>query len=601
MTAKKKSAEAFFHHPRHFGGPVERAVHRKAALLRLLTYFREERVRLIFLTFVVAAGVAAGVIAPIFQSQAIDAIAEGSYGRLPVILFWMLAACLTYAVMFFFQGRLSARLSQSIIRRLRRDLFGKINTLPLSYIDRHSHGDLMSRMTNDADNIANVISTSLGAMFAGVLTLLGTAVVMLSFSVPLTLLTCLTVVATVLTTKVIAKKMGKYFLERQELLGSLNGMVEEKVTAVRTVKAYAREERIIEEFDQTADKLTKTGIRAESIGSSMGPLMNTISNCSFVIVSVFGAYFALQGWITVGVISAFIIYSKQFTRPINEIAQLYGQIETALAGAERIFTVLDEKSEPEGGEAVPSLAHDVIEFRHVNFSYVPDKRVIDDFNFKIEAGKKIALVGATGSGKTTIVNLLMRFYDIDSGEILLNGRDIREYSLQSLRSLVGIVLQDTVLFSDTIRYNLTYANDKASEEEIRQAAKLANADDFIRHLPQGYDTVLTGAGSSLSEGQRQLLAIARACLARPRILILDEATSNVDTRTEAKIQDAMTRLMQGRTCLIIAHRISTIRDADEIIVMDKGHIAQQGSHDELIKKEGPYKDLYMTQFAGQAS
>ena len=237
----------------------------------------------------------------------------------------------------------------------------------------------------------------------------------------------------------------------------------------------------------------------------------------------------------------------------------------------------------------------------MNFSYVPDKRVIDDFNFKIEAGKKIALVGATGSGKTTIVNLLMRFYDIDSGEILLDGRDIREYSLQSLRSIVGIVLQDTVLFSDTIRYNLTYANDKASEEEIRQAAKLANADDFIRHLPQGYDTVLTGAGSSLSEGQRQLLAIARACLARPRILILDEATSNVDTRTEAKIQDAMTRLMQGRTCLIIAHRISTIRDADEIIVMDKGHIAQQGSHDELIKKEGPYKDLYMTQFAGQAS
>ncbi|MGN0949810.1 MAG: ABC transporter ATP-binding protein [Mitsuokella sp.] len=600
MAARKK-AEDYFRRPRRIGAPVEKAVHRRATFLRLLTYFHAERMRLLLLTFVVTAGVIAGVAAPIFQSQAIDAIAEAAYASLPRILLSMLAACALYAVMVFFQGRLSARLSQSIIRRLRRDLFDKINTLPLSYIDRHSHGDLMSRMTNDADNIASVISTSLGALFAGVLTLVGTAIVMLSFSVPLTLLTCLTVVATVLTTKLIAKKMGKYFLNRQELLGSLNGMVEEKVTAVRTVKAYSREERIIKEFEQTADALTKTGIRAESIGNSMGPLMNMISNCSFVIVSVFGAYFALKGWITVGVISAFIIYSKQFTRPINEIAQLYGQIETALAGAERIFAVLDEKSEPEGGAEVPVRTRDVIEFRHVNFSYVPEKRVIDDFNLKIEAGKKIALVGATGSGKTTIVNLLMRFYEIDSGEILLDGRDIREYSLSSLRGLVGIVLQDTVLFSDTVHYNLAYAKQNASTEEIERAAKLANADEFIRHLPKGYETVLTGAGSSLSEGQRQLLAIGRACLANPRILILDEATSNVDTRTEAKIQDAMTRLMHDRTCLIIAHRISTIRDADTIIVMEQGHIAQQGSHAELIKKEGPYRDLYLTQFAGQAS
>ncbi len=381
------------------GGPVEKAVNRKATLLRLLTYFHAERLHLIALTVVVTAGVAAGVTAPVFQSQAIDAIAAGSYASLPRILLLMLLACAVYAIMVFFQGRLGARLSQSIIRHLRRDLFEKINTLPLSYIDRHSHGDLMSRMTNDADNIANVISTSLGALFAGVLTLMGTAIVMLSFSVPLTLLTCLTVVATVLTTKFVAKKMGRYFLERQELLGSFNGMVEEKVTAVRTVKAYAREERIIGEFEQTADALTKTGIRAESIGSSMGPLMNMISNCSFVIVSVFGAYFALKGWITVGVISAFIIYSKQFTRPINEIAQLYGQIETALAGAERIFAVLDEKSEPEGGEEVPELTHDVIEFRHVNFSYVPDKCVIDDFSLENRGRQKNRLGRRDGVGQ----------------------------------------------------------------------------------------------------------------------------------------------------------------------------------------------------------
>lgn len=600
MAAEKKAAPLIGPH-RHMRAPVEHAMHRKATCLRLLHYFRAERWRVALLTVIVAVSVAAGVSAPVFMSWGIDAITAAAYDKVPDILLWMLGACALYAVLLFFQGRLSARLSQSIIRRLRRDLFEKINGLPLAYLDSHPHGDLMSRMTNDADNIATVISTSLGTLFAGVLSILGTTAVMLSFSVPLTVLTYLTAVVTVLATKYIAAKMGRYFLERQELLGQLNSMVEEKVTAVRTVKAYAREAQVAADFVQTADSLTKTGIRAESIGSSMGPIMNTISNFSFVIVSVFGAYFALQGWITVGVISAFTIYSKQFSRPINEMAQLYGQIETALAGAERIFAVLDEPGEQREGHEVPAAVKGNIEFRHVSFAYVPEKRVIDDFSLRIEAGRKIALVGATGSGKTTIVNLLMRFYDIEEGQILLDGKDIRTYAPHSLRKLVGIVLQDTVLFSDTIRYNLAYAKPGATMEEVERAAKLAHADEFIAHLPQQYETVLQSAGAELSAGQRQLLAIARACLASPHILILDEATSNVDTRTETRIQDAMTRLMHDRTCLIIAHRLSTIRDADEIIVMDHGRIVEHGRHEELIQQDGPYRALYETQFAGQES
>ncbi|MCI6159003.1 MAG: ABC transporter ATP-binding protein [Selenomonadaceae bacterium] len=597
----KKGAAPLIGPRRHMQAPVEHAMHRKATCLRLLHYFRAEQWRVALLTLIVAVSVAAGVSAPVFMSWAIDAITAAAYEKVPDILLWMFGAFALYAVLLFFQGRLSARLSQSIIRRLRKDLFEKINGLPLVYLDRHPHGDLMSRMTNDADNIATVISTSLGTMFAGLLSIIGTTAVMLSFSVPLTALTWLTAVVTVLMTKYIAAKMGRYFRERQELLGRLNSMVEEEVMAVRTVKAYAREAKVTADFVQTADSLTKTGIRAESIGSSMGPVMNTISNFSFVIVSVFGAYFALRGWITVGVISAFTIYSKQFSRPINEMAQLYGQIETALAGAERIFSVLDEPGERRQGREVPDVVHGDIEFRHVSFSYVPEKRVIDDFSLRIGAGRKIALVGATGSGKTTIVNLLMRFYEIDEGRILLDGQDIRTYAPVSLRKLVGIVLQDTVLFSDTVRYNIAYAKPGATLDEVQRAAEFAHADAFIQHLPQQYDTVLQGAGAGLSAGQRQLLAIARACLASPRILILDEATSNVDTRTEASIQDAMARLMHDRTCLIIAHRLSTIRDADEIIVMDQGRIVEHGRHEELLQQNGRYRALYETQFAGQES
>lgn len=598
------ASQAFARHPGR-GGVVEKPKNGKKTLRRLLRYFKPEMFLVIVLFLVVAISVITSVIAPAFQSSAIDLIVDGSYSGLPRMLFLMMVVYLISGAATLASGWISAALSQRIVRRLRSDLFERIVYLPLRYIDNHSHGDLISRMTNDADNISNIVSQSLSSLLSGILTLIGTIVMMLWYSVPLTLISCSTVVLSVIATAFLTKYMSRYFLRRQELLGDLNGTVEEYVTNCHTVTAYNRQEPTIRAFSDTADRLTHVGIIAEIIGGSMGPVMNMLSNVAFVVVAVFGAYFALKGWITIGVISAFIIYSKQFSRPINQIAQLYGQIETAIAGAERIFAILDENEEQavvgtDSADRTQSL-DGRIEFRHVNFSYVPEKRVINDFSLTIEPGRKIALVGSTGSGKTTIINLLMRFYDIDSGEILLDGRDIRSIPLPELRGRIGIVLQDTVLFTDTVRNNLTYADPSIPDEEVREAAHLSNADKVISHLKNGYDTVLTESGGSLSQGQRQLIAIGRVFASKPDILILDEATSSVDTRTEQNIQDAMANLMRDRTSLIIAHRLSTIQDVDEIIVMDQGRIVETGNHRELLAKKGRYYELYMTQFAGQAT
>ena len=585
----------------NMGAPVEKPKEGKKTLSRLISYFRPEKKYVILLAAAVVLAVSASVIAPSLQSSAIDSLVIGAFEEIPRILGLMLLAYLIHGSATLLQGFFSARLSQRVIFRLRNELFNKVVSLPIPYLDNHSHGDIMSRMTNDAENVSNVISSSLSSLFSGVLMLVGTIIMMLRFSIPLTLLTCATVVLSVVVTRVMSSLMRKYYLRRQELLGKLNGIVEEKISAGKTVTAYNLQAATIEEFNTASDELTKTGIIADVIGNAMGPLMNMINNFSFVIVAAFGAWFALRGMISVGVISAFIIYSKQFSRPINELAQLYGQIETAIAGAERIFSVLDAESENTSGERNFAVTEGVIEFQHVNFSYVPGKQVIYDFNLRVEAGKKIALVGSTGSGKTTVVNLLMRFYDIDSGSITVDGVDIRDISTDVLRDSVGIVLQDTVLFTDTVRNNLKYADRSISDKKMIEAAESSNCDKVVAALPDGYDTVLTAAGANLSQGQRQLLTIGRAFLSYPKILILDEATSSVDTRTELHIQNAMVELMRNRTSLIIAHRLSTIRDADQIVVMEQGHIIETGTHEELLAKGGSYYKLYMTQFAGSAT
>lgn len=600
--------------PQNRMGKKEKAKDAKGTTKRLFSYFATEKKRVLQLLIVVFILVLCSVYAPKLQSNAIDVIATHVISifdedttttsineQLTPILLTMLVLYLIHSLCSFLQSRTSAILSQNIVKKMREDLFSHIVNLPIKYLDTHSHGDIMSRMTNDVENISNTVSQSLSSMFSGVLTVIGTVIMMLTLCPQLTLLSCITVILTLVATKTLSKAMRSFYRKRQTLLGSLNGTVEEMVGGYKTVVAYNRQEAVIEEFNKTADELTKTGIVAEILGGSMGPVMNVINNISFVIIAAFGGYFAIEGMISIGVISAFIVYAKQFGRPIDELAQIYGQIQTAIAGAERVFDIIDEPLEDKSGEHGMEHPKGTISFEHVDFSYEEGKQVLYDFNFEVRAGHKIALVGSTGSGKTTVVNLLMRFYDVDCGEIKIDGVNIKDIDCDTLRKNTAIVLQDTVLFADTVKNNLRYSKENATEEEIEEAVKMSNCHSMIRHLKKGYDTMLTQAGQNLSQGQRQLLSIARAFLAQPKILILDEATSSVDTRTEKRIQDAMVKLMENRTSLIIAHRLSTIRDADCIVVLDHGRIIETGSHEELIAKQGQYYKLYTTQFAGNAT
>ena len=498
------------------------------------------------------------------------------------------------------QGILSAKLSQYTVKTMRRDLFDNLVHLPIKYFDTHRHGDLMSRMTNDVENISTTISQSIGSIISGVLTVLGSFAIMMVYSPLLTLISLSTIFLTIIVSSVMTKFMRKYFMQQQILLGRINGHVEEMVTGYRTVVAYSKEQDAIDEFSSMNDELRRCGIRAQICGGVMGPLMNCISNFGFVLIAAFGGWFTMRGMITVGTIQAFILYSKQFSRPINEIANQYANIQTAIAGAERIFEVMEAEHETDNGTSyftAKNVKGDIC-FKDVVFGYEEGKTVLKGLDLDVKRGQKIAIVGATGSGKTTVVNLLTRFYDIDSGSITVDGVPITDIRMAELRRSIAIVLQDTVLFSGTIEDNIRYGKENASPEEVKAAAAHANADEFIERLPEGYAAQLSEGGSNLSQGQRQLLAIARAVLAEPPILILDEATSSVDTRTEMHIQSAMVALMKNRTSLIIAHRLSTIRDADKIVVIDGGRVAEMGSHDELIALGGCYYKLYQTQFAG---
>ena len=582
----------------------------KRTIARLFRYIGKSSAILFALLGIMIGVTVIDLLGPFFQQKAIDTfkieenITTVDFDALTGYLVIMAVIFVISSVLFYAQGLLSAKLSQSTVFIMRNDLFKKISKLPISYTDNHRHGDIMSRMTNDVENVSNAVSSSITMLFSSIMTLIGAFAMMVYYSWQITLIAVLTIPLTILVSTNLAKFMRKYFIRQQKLLGKLNGEVEEMVTSYKTVVAYGREEKAVTNFASESEELRKNSISARVWGSVMGPVMNFLGNFQYVLIAASGGFMMIRGMgITIGAIQAMLQYSKKFTHPINQIANQYSAILTALAAAERIFEIMDSENEIDEGTAnfdFENMRGEIV-FKDVDFSYVEGKPVLKKLNLKVEPGQKIAIVGATGSGKTTIVNLLTRFYEIDSGEITVDGVNITEIPKDVLRRFIGIVLQDTVLFCDTIRTNIKYGNDNATEEDIKRATKTSNADRFINRLPDGYETELTEAGSNLSQGQRQLLAISRAVLADPKILILDEATSSVDTRTEMHIQQAMVNLMKNRTSLIIAHRLSTIRDADVIVVLSGGVIVESGNHEELLALGGEYSKLYSNQFAGIAT
>ena len=589
--------------PRLTMGPHERAQNQRGTLQRLWGYLRHQGWTLVAVTVLVAAGTLLNLLGPYLMGKAIDVfIAQNDLPGLGRLVLWMIIVYLAASGMTYLYTYIMASVAQSTVRALRADLFERLQSLPLRYFDSHPHGELMSRLTNDIENISNVLNESFNQLISSLLSILGVAVVMFVINVQLAIISLVILPLMALISRWVAKRTRIGFRSQQEQLGTINGMIEETITGQRVVKAYGQESVQISKFDGLNAKLRKASTRAQIFGGLMGPLSNFVNNTGLAIVAGAGGWMAVIGTASVGTIAAFVSYAREFTMPINQMANLYNTIQTAIAGAERVFEVIDERSEIEDIPAALPLEpiQGKVVFDAVCFGYKKDVPVLKNVSLHAKRGDTIALVGPTGAGKTTIVNLLTRFYDIGSGSIRIDGIDIRQVRKDDLRHALGIVLQDTFLFADTVMENIRYGRLEASDDEVIAAAKIANADQFIHRLPQSYQTPLSERGSNLSLGQRQLLSIARAILANPSILILDEATSSVDTRTEKNIQEAMLRLMEGRTSFVIAHRLSTIQGADAILVINNGEIIERGTHKYLLDQKGFYHHMYVSQFKGQS-
>ena len=572
----------------------------KGTLKRLLNYLGVYRNALILVFFCALASTGITILGTRWNGYAVDRfISRGNIAGLARICLVLAFLYLFSAFATYLQNFLMIRVAQRTSSTIRSDLFGSLQKLPLKFFDTHSSGDLMSRLTNDVDNINLTLSQSVVQIFSGVVSVIGMLAAMLLLSPLLTLIGLFVVPLVFFTTRAIASRSRHFFTDQQKELGQLNGYIEEMVSGQKVVKAFSREKEVEGKFQGINQKLVSSSIWAQAVSSVMGPVNNVINNLTYLVLTVSGGYFLIRGigGITVGTLFSFLLYMRNFTQPINNVLNLFSTIQAALAGAERVFEVMDEKkeSDPAGAGDISGVEGNV-EMKDIGFSYLPGREVLHHVNISAKKGQTVAIVGPTGAGKTTIINLLTRFYNVDHGSILIDGRDIGTITRKSLRQSVSVVLQDTFLFSDTVRENIRYGRITASDGEVEEAARQAHAHEFILQLPQGYDTVLSDNGGNLSQGQRQLLSIARAILARSSVLILDEATSSIDTRTEQLIQSALHRLMRGRTSFIIAHRLSTIRNADKIIVIDGGRVVETGTHDELIARRGFYWKLYTSQF-----
>lgn len=578
------------------GGVVIKPKNMKGTLYRLWKLTKGQRKGLGWILFLSAFASCASILSPYITGRAVTAISKQD------AVLWILV-CLTGLyfsdwLVKFLQAFFMALIGQRVIHHIRKTLFGQIKKLPLSFFDRHQHGELMSRLTNDVDNISTTISNSLTLLLTYSFTVVGIFFMMLYLSPLLTLVSLVGVGGIFLLTKTVTKYTKKLFSAQQKQLGALNGQIEESISGLSIVKAFCREEEMEQEFAKRNEAFCSVSIKALICSGYLMPLMNVINNLLYVAISVLCGILFVNGNITnLGLVTSFLLYVRQFTRPFVEIANIYNNFQTAVAGAERVFEILDEQLEPPDKEDAVFLKRPrgEIELCHVKFGYRPEELILKDISVKIPAGTQAAIVGTTGSGKTTIISLLTRFYDVLEGSILLDGRDLRDYRMEDLREAFGVVLQDTALFAISVRDNICYGHPESTMEEVREAARIAEADSFIERLPNGYDTILEQGGLELSQGERQLLTIARAVLANAPILILDEATSSVDTVTEQKIRRAMLKLCANRTSVIIAHRLSTIRDSDQIILLENGKIVEQGTHEELMVYNGHYAKMYRTQ------